>query len=69
MSPALSGIGTFTGVWVVFVGCGKFCGVRLHDVHQVARARGIGAEWGRGSEVGAVMVVKEGVQLLVGGVT
>ena len=30
----------------------------------VARAKGIGAEWGRGSEVGAVMGVKVGAQIL-----
>ena len=30
---------------------------------DVARARGTGAEWGRGSEIGAVMEVKGGVQV------
>ena len=35
----------------------------------VARAKGYWAEWGRGSEVGAVMGVKVGVQILVGRVT
>ena len=34
---------------------------------DVARAKDTGAEWGRGSEDGAVMEVKGGVQVLMGG--